>query len=71
MNILEREIAEREARIQRKSELVSEIELLVAKTEELKSEEQKIDVDVLKSEIEEIKSFLPKSAEELADTVSE
>lgn len=64
MNILEREIAAREAKIARKDGLKAEIAAKLAEVEKLQAEEAEIDVETLRAEIEEIKTFLPKPAEE-------
>lgn len=71
MNILEREIAAREAKITRKEGLNLEIEARLAEVEKLKAEEVAIDVETLRAEIEEIKTFLPKPVEAVEEEVAE
>lgn len=60
MSIIEREIEKRQVVINDKEAKVNELVELKAKVEALEIEVANIDIDVLVSEIEELKTYLPK-----------
>lgn len=66
MNIIEREIAEREAEIVAKEEKLRAAEEHLLKASALKEEADAINADKLIAEIEELKGYLPVSAEVIA-----
>lgn len=63
MSIIEREIEKRQAIIDSKETKINELAELRIKAEELEAEIVSIDTDVLVTEIEELKSYLPKPEE--------
>lgn len=62
-NIIEREIAKREALITSKADKEAEIEKLKEQVASLEEEVKAIDTPVLEAEIEELKTYLPKDEE--------
>ena len=62
-NIIEREIAKREACIASKADKEAEIILLNEQIAKLAEEIDAIDVPTLEAEIEELKTYLPKDEE--------
>lgn len=70
MNIIEREIAKRQAIIDSKAEKFARAEELRKEAEALENEALAIETDVLEAEIVELKTFLP-SVEEPVDVENE
>ena len=71
MNIIEKEIAEREELIAAKAVKLREAEELLLKASVLKDEADAIDADKLNAEIIELKGYLPVSAEDVVASVEE
>jgi len=71
VNIIEREIAEREELIAAKSVKLREAEELLHKATALKDEADAIDAVELEAEIVELKGYLPVSAEDAVASVEE
>ncbi len=59
MNIIEKEIAKRQAIIDGKAEKIAKREELQQEIAKLDDEIAKIDIETLQAEIEELKTFLP------------
>ena len=70
MNIIEKEIAEREAEIAAKEEKLRLAEDYLLKATALKEEADAIDVDTLNRDIEELKGYLPAPVEPVAENVA-
>ena len=70
MNIIEKEIAEREAEIAAKEEKLRLAEDYLLKATALKEEADAINVDALNRDIEELKGYLPAPVEPVAENVA-
>lgn len=71
MNIIEQEIAKRQAVVDSKAEKLARLEELRAEFERLSEEIANINTEVLEAEIAELKTYLPRVDEEVVEPATD